>query len=816
MSVRSYRRVSTSLSPALFGLAFLAAGCGETATAGDTCDGGACNPPPAERDISIGIDPPRQDLGVPPTTPEGDGGVETDALLLIDGSLPPDAFRPPATCETRNDGVCDEPSSGGVCPAGTDPEDCRERCETAADCPPGEFCRDGACVPSDDQGCTRDDDCDADEHCDLASGECVAETPPGGCMRSADCGPGEVCNLQTNTCMAAAGGECEIDADCGLRDVCRDGACVPVGGGEAGHACDGPAQCPEGICITEAESAGQLPGGLCAADCLDDADCNGGLCALLDANFGIFGCIAACRRSEDCRADWVCYPDPAAPSPYCVPDCRLVGCGGAACDAATGLCDGGGGGGGPDSCRFAFDGFCDEPLGCEPGTDTTDCEGGGGDFCPYTNDGECDEPFLCAPGTDAADCGGGGGCMADVDCAAGQICRNGACVADPAADGSEGSRCGPNGPFCDGGLRCYGSNGGGTCRTPCNANANEGAGDCGRAEICVALEACDPVFAQCDGFCFPDDGCVPGDTARSCGVPAYCDIIGPAAACIAPGPGAVGDACAPPGALGCREGLACYAGRCAETCGADAVCPDAQTCVDFGEDRRLCLDACDPFDAASCGALVPCAAVDTLPTGTLGLCFPNLREPRGVAGDDCEPGAADYWGTCNAAHACAPADPEQAWRGDVCQALCDADHQAQCPEGSVCMGGLGPTSGTGLCFGECDPAASPSTCPAGGSCKPRRVGLLGDREVLAGECLARVGDNAVYEDCFGLEGECVPGALCAEEIQFRRRCLPLCDGAAGAHPCPEGSTCTPGRIDGLDDAAETTQWGVCVRDDAPL
>ena len=114
MSVRSYRRVSTSLSPALFGLAFLAAGCGETATAGDTCDGGACNPPPAERDISIGIDPPRQDLGVPPTTPEGDGGVETDALLLIDGSLPPDAFRPPATCETRNDGVCDEPSSGGV------------------------------------------------------------------------------------------------------------------------------------------------------------------------------------------------------------------------------------------------------------------------------------------------------------------------------------------------------------------------------------------------------------------------------------------------------------------------------------------------------------------------------------------------------------------------------------------------------------------------------------------------------------------------------------------------------------------------------
>jgi hypothetical protein len=93
--------------------------------------------------------------------------------------------------------------------------------------------------------------------------------------------------------------------------------------------------------------------------------------------------------------------------------------------------------------------------------------------------------------------------------------------------------------------------------------------------------------------------------------------------------------------------------------------------------------------------------------------------------------------------------------------------------------------------------------------------MLGDREVLAGECLGRVGETALYADCFGLDGECVPGALCAEEERFRRRCLPLCDGAGGLYPCPEGSTCTPGTIDGLDDSAETTRWGVCVREAPP-
>jgi len=61
-------------------------------------------------------------------------------------------------------------------------------------------------------------------------------------------------------------------------------------------------------------------------------------------------------------------------------------------------------GGGSNSCPYAFDGLCDEPSVCPPGTDTADCSGTGS--CPTTFNGVCDEPDLCPPGTDSVDCSG--------------------------------------------------------------------------------------------------------------------------------------------------------------------------------------------------------------------------------------------------------------------------------------------------------------------------------------------------------------------------------------------------------------------------
>jgi hypothetical protein len=73
--------------------------------------------------------------------------------------------------------------------------------------------------------------------------------------------------------------------------------------------------------------------------------------------------------------------------------------------------------GGPDSCKYAKDGTCDEPDLCNRGTDTTDCRAQQSDTkssrksrpsransCEYANDGECDEPDTCDRGTDTNDC----------------------------------------------------------------------------------------------------------------------------------------------------------------------------------------------------------------------------------------------------------------------------------------------------------------------------------------------------------------------------------------------------------------------------
>ncbi|WP_052121695.1 trypsin-like serine peptidase, partial [Inquilinus limosus] len=70
---------------------------------------------------------------------------------------------------------------------------------------------------------------------------------------------------------------------------------------------------------------------------------------------------------------------------------------------------------GNNSCRWAFDGQCDEPgIGtgeCDAGTDSTDCRPlstGGNDSCYWSHDDACDEPGIgtgvCPDGTDLTDC----------------------------------------------------------------------------------------------------------------------------------------------------------------------------------------------------------------------------------------------------------------------------------------------------------------------------------------------------------------------------------------------------------------------------
>ncbi len=737
--IPNHRNGVAALVWALGGLALGACG-DDTKASPETCVGVECEGSSPQRDL--GLDLPTDDRGailIPPVGAADAAPVEGDALQLIDGSLPPDAFKPPETCATRDDGVCDEPSAGGTCPAGSDPEDCRggegPECMEAAECPAGEYCRLGQCVPTEADRCETDSDCGDTEYCDVVTGACNEDAPPGGCQRSADCGPGEICNLGTHTCEIAGGGECTIDADCGLDAACVNGACVPDAVG---------------------------PGG-----CIDDTDC---------------------------AVDEYCEPDFG----FCVPA-------------------GGGGCFGDFDC--APDEYCDPDFGiCLPG-------GGGGDFCPYEFDFECDEPEgtgLCPEGTDPDDCAGGPGpeCFEDFDCFGADVCRNGVCVADPAGggDGTAGARCTENNPFCDFGLTCVGQDGVGTCREACNANAARN--ECARTEICVPTEVCDPDFFNCSGFCFPDDDCTPQNAAADCGLEAYCDILGRASACTPAGEGAVGDACAPPGALGCQAGLACLYGTCVAPCDAAAACAGDETCVDlsadFGADLSVCMNVCDPYDARSCGALVACELMDVVQTGALGLCRDGVQAGRGAAGDVCREDDAHYWGTCNSAHVCDYPDPDQPFGDRVCLALCDAAHPEACTGGTACVEGQVPLDGLGLCLGECDPTAPVSGCPDGNTCRPRGVGPLGEGEALVGVCSDNDGRLPRYEDCFkSFDGssDCAAGLVCAEEARFDERCLSVCDAVpAPTHPCPAGTECRVGAFETLAGDAASTVWGVCVRD----
>ncbi|NNG02666.1 MAG: trypsin-like serine protease [Inquilinus sp.] len=68
-----------------------------------------------------------------------------------------------------------------------------------------------------------------------------------------------------------------------------------------------------------------------------------------------------------------------------------------------------------DSCRYAFDGECDEPTICDQGTDSFDCRRTGTpgpNDCFWSYDGECDEPRIgtnsCPVRSDSWDCRGEG------------------------------------------------------------------------------------------------------------------------------------------------------------------------------------------------------------------------------------------------------------------------------------------------------------------------------------------------------------------------------------------------------------------------
>lgn len=140
-----------------------------------------------------------------------------------------------------------------------------KRCGTDADCGMEAFCDSGECA----QGCRADDDCYPGDFCD--GGSCAAA----GCRNtSLDCDFNEFCDVATGECYEASGYYCRpCDANSSDPDQCgtEDNVCLNLGGGYGafcGVECNTEADCPASYtCIGITDSQGNVFTQQCVTYC---------------------------------------------------------------------------------------------------------------------------------------------------------------------------------------------------------------------------------------------------------------------------------------------------------------------------------------------------------------------------------------------------------------------------------------------------------------------------------------------------------------------------------------------------------------------
>jgi Cys-rich repeat protein len=399
-------------------------------------------------------------------------------------------------------------------------------------------------------------------------------------------------------CTAGCGNPliCSADADCPAGQVCFAGLCLEDGVECRTNAdCRAGETCERGFCVEVCVPAVEVCDGV-------DNDCDG----LIDE-----GCSFPCTTNADCAAGQVCMDG------VCVednPDCRTD----ADCPAGqvcvAGLCQ--------PACACASDADC--PAGhacrdcacwpvCLPSMEI--CDG---------LDNDCDG---------LVDEGCGTPCRTDLECALGQVCTNGVCVAQSLPCSSD-IDC-PPGEVCVTGLcqpSCTDMDGDGYC-------AFEDCDDQNPSIHPAAFEACDGLDNDCDGQV--DEGC-----SMTCASNADCAAgeVCIDGVCIPAGPQCSQD-------LDCPAGQVCIAGTC------------QPACTDFDGDGFCAGEDCDDRDAS----VNPAASE---------LCDGRDNDCDGLVDEGC--GQA-----CTADADCAAG--QVCWQG-VCVLGCRTD--ADCPAGQACLAGI--------------------------------------------------------------------------------------------------------------------------------
>ena len=382
------------------------------------------------------------------------------------------------------------------------------------------------------------------------------------------------------------------------------GQAPPAG---ATDACDGPDDCPNGQCFTEADSNGTLIGGFCRQLCENDAECNPGRACLSNGDSLI--CWDRCDDDTVCRHGWACSEDPNRPD-ICVPDCRIRSCvPGLVCNLGTGLCEADPAGPPAPGEPCTTNGpECGVGLLCQPDDD----DGNGHcrrvcDAAASINGCEADE--FCVSQAEATGDRRPGYCHPsdhcdpmDPDCDT----PNATCapvppitLCLPAGDADERDPCGFSGDaenLCQVELLCVS----GICRRACQFS-----GDCNGGDTCVDYS--DQVRGDPVGFCHPacdvltQQGCDPGEV---CALEGEASMLGPFGSCVAApqSTGIHGDAC---------EGIG---GPYYGTCDGAHMCTSV-----VAEQGATCHAFCTRADRSMCSPTDSCVA-DIIAGLTLGLC----------------------------------------------------------------------------------------------------------------------------------------------------------------------------------------------------
>ena len=354
-------------------------------------------------------------------------------------------------------------------------------------------------------------ECDIEDRCDGASGECIDIVRGVGTV----CDPleGSLCDGLVGTCATALPGTVtEFTATCGSADLCGNRVCDP---GETCTNCAGdcggcPPACPDGLC-NGAEDCATCPSdcGVCAPWC-NDTHCNGtencsscpGDCGCAANTYCDSGsCRAYCpngtcntERGENCGncGDCACTGNTYCSGSSCVAYCPNGTCNterGENCDtcaqdcgcAGNTFCDSG-------SCRdYCPNGTCDTGRGENCDTCVQDCGCNGDTYCDsgtcrnYCPNGSCDHGENCS--TCARDCG----CNGDAFCDSGtcrDYCPNGSCDHGENCDTcAQDCGCDDN-AYCESGrCRDYCPNGG------CDSDRGENCGNCGDC-ACQGNDVC--------------------------------------------------------------------------------------------------------------------------------------------------------------------------------------------------------------------------------------------------------------------------------------------------------------------------------------